>query len=382
VWLVAAVLLWRTTVPSLRLPHASEDAIFGRSLVRDAQRYERLLDWMWVAATLATLVAYVIVVRRARTIARELRLGDVNAGIVLAVLTLTVTWAATLPFVVVGTWWERRHGISTQSYAGAVAERWGQLLGVILIAVVAVALVLALVRLVGRRRWWVAAVPALTLLLLALQFVAPYLLTAGTHDVRNARLDGDVTALSAREHAGHPVFRVEDVSGRTRAANAYSVGLGPSERLVLWNTMLDGRFDPAEVRFVIGHELAHLARNHILRGVAWFGLLLVPMLFVVARLVDLRRPASVPMALLLIAVLQLAVLPLRNAISRRYESEADWIALGGTRDPRAGADLFKGFVATSLQDPSPPGWVHVFLDDHPSALQRVEMTRAWSSRRR
>lgn len=380
-WLAAAVLLWRTTVPSLPLPHVNEDAAFGHSLVRNARRYERLLDWMWVGSTLATLVVYVIVVQRARVLASHLRLGNTNAGIVLAVLTLTATWAATLPFVLVDAWWERRHGISTQTYVGVVAERWGQLLGVIGVAVVAVALVLGLARRLGPR-WWIAAVPTLTLVLLALQFVAPYVLAAGTQDVRSARLNGDLSALAAREHAGHPAFRVENVSGRTHAANAYSVGFGPSERLVLWNTMLDGRFDPAEVRFVLGHELAHLARNHILRGVAWFGLLLVPILFVVARFVDVRRPASIPAALLLIAVLQLAVLPLRNAISRRYESEADWIALGGTRDPRAGAHLFEGFVASSLQDPSPPGWVHVLLDDHPSALERVEMTRAWSSRRR
>jgi STE24 endopeptidase len=84
--------------------------------------------------------------------------------------------------------------------------------------------------------------------------------------------------------------------------------------------------------------------------------------------------------LLLVALLQLALLPVRNAISRRLETDADWIALGATQDPAAARGLFVGFVATSLQDPSPPGWVHAFLDDHPSALQRVELARAWRLR--
>jgi STE24 endopeptidase len=146
--------------------------------------------------------------------------------------------------------------------------------------------------------------------------------------------------------------------------------------------LLDGRFSSDQVRFVVGHELGHLARNHILRGVAWFALLLLPILAITAFVADVRRPAAVPLALLVIALLQLAVLPLRNAISRRYEAEADWIGLTGTGDATAARDLFVGFVKTSLQDPSPPGWVHVLLDDHPTPLQRVEMTRAWSSRNR
>jgi len=176
--------------------------------------------------------------------------------------------------------------------------------------------------------------------------------------------------------------RIDDVSGRTTAANAFSVGIGPTERVVIWNTLLDGRFTANEIRFVIGHELGHLVRNHPLRAVGWFGLLVLPVLLVAAFAADIRRPGAVPLALLVIAVAQLAILPLKNTISRRYEREADWIGLNGTRDPAAARGLFTGFVATSLQDPSPPGWVHVLLDDHPTALQRVEMARAWRERNR
>ena len=46
-------------------------------------------------------------------------------------------------------------------------------------------------------------------------------------------------------------------------------------------------------------------------------------------------------------------------------------------DPAAGRALFKRFVVTDLQNPDPPGWVRVFLEDHPSALARVEEAEAW-----
>jgi STE24 endopeptidase len=138
------------------------------------------------------------------------------------------------------------------------------------------------------------------------------------------------------------------------------------------------------VRFVAAHELAHLARNHILKSVGWFTLFIVPILgaaaFLTERRGGLRNPGTVPLALLAIVAVQLAALPLRNAITRRYEAEADWVALTATRDPGAARGLFRLFAHTSLQDPSPPWWAHVLLDDHPSALERIEQAAAWRAR--
>ncbi len=377
VWVVLALLLWRTTVPAhLHLPQVDEARAFGPKLTAEARRFERLLDWNWVGGTIAVLGAYLFMARRGPRLVQRLALRPVNAGIVVGLATFTVVWAATLPFAVVANWWERRHGLSRESYGSLLGREWGGLLGSSAIAFVVLAIVLLLARRLGRR-WWMAAGPILAAILLALQIVSPYLATVGTHPVRSASLRAGIRRLEQREHAGHPRVRVDDVSGRTAEANAFSIGTGPTATVIVWNTLLDGRFNSDQVRFVIGHELGHVARRHVLRGVAWFALLVLPVLGVAAFLADVRRPSAVPFALLVIAVAQLVLLPLRNGISRRYESEADWIGLNGTHDPAAASGLFVGFVRTSLQDPSPPGWVHVLLDDHPTPLQRVEMTRAW-----
>jgi len=102
---------------------------------------------------------------------------------------------------------------------------------------------------------------------------------------------------------------------------------------------------------------------------------------VTERVGGLREPRNVPLALLVLTVAMVALLPLTNAVSRRYEAEADWVALGGTRDPGTARGLFTGFARDSLQDPSPPGWVRVFLGDHPTLLDRIEQARAWVLRR-
>ena len=57
-----------------------------------------------------------------------------------------------------------------------------------------------------------------------------------------------------------------DASRRTTAANAYVTGLGPTKRVVLFDTLLD-RYDRDEIRVVVAHELAHVRHRDVPRGV-------------------------------------------------------------------------------------------------------------------
>jgi Zn-dependent protease with chaperone function len=70
---------------------------------------------------------------------------------------------------------------------------------------------------------------------------------------------------------------------------------------------------------------------------------------------------------------------LQNAISRRYEAEADWRALVATHDAAAARRLFVQFVPTTLEEPNPPAWDYAFLENHPTIAQRLAMVRAFSS---
>jgi STE24 endopeptidase len=92
------------------------------------------------------------------------------------------------------------------------------------------------------------------------------------------------------------------------------------------------------------------------------------------------RPAAIPLALLVAAVVQLALAPAQGVVSRRAESEADWKALQTTRNPQAARGLFREFADTSLGDPSPPTWAYVLLQSHPTLAQRVAMADAWARR--
>ena len=381
VWAVATILLLRTKVPgNLNPPQLDPRRVFGAEATRAGVRFDRFFDYEWVLATLTTLAVLGVYLRRGPRLARSLPLGAVNAGIITAVFISVVVWAASLPFGYASSWWSRRHDISQRSWSSIVFAPLGGLVQTTVSTTVVVAVALLLAKRLPRT-WWLAAAGAVLALAVGVQFVLPFVQRVGTHPVRSRPLAAQIRTLEKRERVGRPVVRVDKVSGTTSAANAFSVGIGPSRTVIIWNTLLDGRFSPREVRFVVAHELGHLARHHIWKGIAWGVLLGLPIFGLVAwvtgRRGGLQRPENVPLALFTLALAGVVVTPFANAVSRRYEAEADWLAVQATRDPGAGRSLFRTFVRTDLQNPDPPGWVTFFLEDHPSALARVEQVEAW-----
>jgi STE24 endopeptidase len=385
-WLLAAVFLWRTKVPAdLRLPPLDPRHVFGARVVRAGIRFDRFFEIEWVIATVVTLAVLSGLVRRGPRLARSLGLGPVNAGIITAVFVTVILWAVSIPFDLASSWWSRRHGILQSSWSSIVFAPLGGLVQATAVTTIVFAIVLLLAKRFARA-WWLATAGVILVLAVGLQFVVPYVQRLGTHSVRSPRLAAQIAQLERRENVGRPTVRVEPVHGRTSAANAYAVGIGQSRSVFIWDTMLDGRFSGGEVRFVVAHELGHLARRHIWKGIAWGVLIGLPILalvaFVTARRGGLRRPENVPLAVLTLTAAGIAVMPLSNAVSRRYEAEADWIALNATHDPAAGRGLFVNFVRTDLQNPDPPRWVVVLLENHPSPLARVEQVEAWKRLKR
>jgi STE24 endopeptidase len=94
----------------------------------------------------------------------------------------------------------------------------------------------------------------------------------------------------------------------------------------------------------------------------------------------LGRPENLPYAILVLTILTLVTAPLQNVVSRRYEAEADWRSLNATRDPGSMQRLFEGFQRTSLDQPSPPVWDYLWLENHPTLMQRIAMAQRWRER--
>jgi STE24 endopeptidase len=383
-WLVAASVLWQTSVPDdLVLPEVDAEAGLGREVVDEAEDFDAFLRWSFLASQLAALAVLAGWAWRGARFARESAAGRIGTGMLLGMLGLALVWASQLPFQLLELWWLRRHDLWNAGYLDWFFESWALLAAQFLFICLWLLITMALAA-VFRRTWWVAAVPVFVGLALSLAFLYPYLVaetTAPPPDLERAAV-----RFAARQETEPVKVQVEEWSELTSMPNAYATGLGPSRRIFLWDTLLDGRFEDDQVRVVLAHELAHHSREHIWKGIAWYALLLLPLLGGVALLTQRRgglyRPRAVPLALLALVAGSLLLMPLDNAVSREMEAEADWIALETTRDPAAARALFRGFTRETLQDPTPPEWAYQALDTHPSIADRIAMATAWERRNR
>ncbi len=377
-WIWGIRQLLHTSVPSgLHLPHLRASDYFTPAQLHRARNYERFVRIDYVLSLVALLLALIGYALRGNRFTRESAAGRVGTGLLLGMLGLGIVWLAQLPFGVAELWWERRHGISHQGYVSWILDSFFGLGGTFLAICFVIAIVMGFAGLLGNR-WWIPGVPALVGVGVLLAFISPFLIPS-VHPLHNARLLADARGLEQVEKLPSVPVKVQEVHTFTTAPNAESVGLGPTRRVILWDTLLG--FPRREVRVVIAHELGHLKHEHIWKGLGWQAVFLLPIAFLIAlatrRRGGLYVPEAVPLALLVFVVLQLASSPLQNAVSSRMEAEADWTALGATRDPAAATALFKRLSTTSLADPSPPGWWQGLTGDHPSIMRRIEMSRAW-----
>jgi STE24 endopeptidase len=380
---VAAYLLWPTDVPDdLKLPSVDETQIFDAALLDETEDFERFLRWNDIASNVVLLVVLVLFAWRGWRFARESAAGRIGTGMLLGMIGLALVWIAQLPFAIAGIWWQKRYDIVTAGYVEWVLENWlvlgAQFLFICLWLLITMALAAPL-----RDRWWLAAAPVFAGLALLLAFLTPYLVP----DQRDPdpALAADARRIARATGEEGVDLKVQEIGDLTEAPNAFAAGLGPSRRVVVWDTLLEPPFDRDEVRVVLAHEYGHHESGHIWKGLAWYALISLPLLFVVARVArrwgGLYQPRAVPVALLVLVGVSLVVQPFDNLITRRMEMEADWVALETTRDPDSARELFEEFADTALQDPDPPEWAHVWFDTHPSIVDRIAEATAWQNRR-
>jgi STE24 endopeptidase len=381
-WCVAAWLLSRTSVPSLHLSGLDERRFFSARQLSRASSYSRGEDGLFLASLLAQLAALAILVRLLPRSVRSMGLGRIGSGIVAGMVLLVTLWFVGLPFSLADLWWQHHWGLGPFDVFAWLAAQWSTLGPE---AIFAMATIVLIVGLGGRfRRWWLVAWPIVVVFAAFFAFVSGWIAALASHPLRDPRLEADVVRLERAEHVQGTPVRVQDVSSWTDQANAFTVGYGPSTHVVLWDTILDERFSRAEQDVVIAHELGHVRSRHIPKAIGWTALIVLPTLWLLA-LATRRRggvgdPANLPFVFLVLTVLALVTSPLQNAVSRRYEAEADWRALDATRDPAADTSLFQQFASTSLEEPNPPLLDYLWFENHPTLAQRIAMARAWEAR--
>ncbi len=307
---------------------------------------------------------------------------------------LAVVFLAGLATLPLAAWREvvmRRYGLSTRSWRGWLVDVLkGYAVGAVLGAVALLGFY-TVARYAGDW-WWVWAALGAAALTVLLSFVFPVLVEP-IFNKFSPMPDGPlrVALVNLAERDRVPVrdVLVADASRRTRAVNAYVSGLGPTRRIVVYDTLLK-QADPAELESVVAHELGHAKDRDVVTGTvlgalgtagaviavylvgAWSALLHL------AGADSVGEPRSIGLLLALAALAGLVAEPAQNALSRRIEARADAHSLGLTDDPATFETMEARLATVNLADPDPPRLEHVLFASHPATVERMAAARAYA----
>ena len=349
-----------------------EDDVFTPEERARGRRYHRPLYLASALRLLIVVAVYALLAGHA--------IGGLGWAGDAAAWAAAVTIAATLVCLPLDLWRgyvrERRLALSTQTLGGWLGDR-------VKSTVVGVVLVAALwTGFVGVARalphWWpVVAAGAAALVVLIVTLVAPLLIEPlfnRFQQLPDERLARTLRALADR--AGVPLreILVADASRRTVKSNAYVSGLGPSRRLVLWDTLLRSADEP-ELELVVAHELAHQRERHVLKGTL-LGMagaaLAVLVLWVV---LGVPRPGDYPVAALVLVGLEVLAAAPGASLSRGFERAADRFSLELTGDPGAFVRTHVALARSNVADLDPPRLAYLMLFTHPTPPERIAMAR-------
>ncbi|MGC5331049.1 M48 family metallopeptidase [Micromonospora sp. DT62] len=394
--LVAAALLIPWHRPPA--PRADQLAALGdlpaEQVARSREFRSALRPAGWVAIAIGLLVALLLGLTPLGSRLVELAgrpFGDHWAAqaVLGGLAVVLVADLVTLPFAA----WRQavltRYGLSTNGWSGWTVDLLKSYAVSAVIGAVALLGFYTVVRL-SPRWWWAFGAAGAATLVVLLSFVLPVLVEPVFNrftPMEQGPLRAQLTQLAARD--GVPVrdVLVADASRRTRAVNAYVSGLGPTRRVVVYDTLLR-EATPAEVTAVVAHELGHAKDRDVAVGtltgslgaaaavVALYLLGSAGPLLRLAGVDSVAQPRAFPLLVALVTVAGLVSAPAQALMSRRVEARADAHALALTGDPAAFEAMQRRLAGINLADPDPPRWEYLYSATHPSTVERMAAARA------
>ena len=185
-------------------------------------------------------------------------------------------------------------------------------------------------------------------------------------------------------------------SAKVTGLNAYVTGIGPSKRVVVWDTSVQ-KATPDEILFIFGHEMGHYVLGHIRSTIEFAAVLLLIAFYLVylsaGCLIRRYGPgwgiasqhnwAALVVLMLVFSIISFLSEPIVNGYSRVHEHAADVYGQeaihGIVADPQTTAQqAFQLLGETSLSNPSPNRFVEFWTFSHPSVAERAAFAAAYN----
>jgi STE24 endopeptidase len=368
----------------------------------DARNREHFVGVAYGVLVLIALLAWKVAPKFrdvAEIVMPKRRIGQ---AFVFGALIVVTTDVLNLPLEMYGHNLAVRYQQSVQGW-GSWFRDWamGELVGIILTGFL-LWILYGVIRRSPGRWWfyfWLASIP----LLVFLMFVSPLIIDPLFNkfeplQAKQPLLVAQIERVVQRGGLDIPVDHMflMNASEKVNTVNAYVTGIGASKRVVVWDTALQ-KMSPQQILFVFGHEMGHyvLGHNYVLIGVSSAVVLIFlfigfhAMRWALARwgsvwaIRGVDDWASVPVLMLLMAVLSFAAEPVMNGISRTLEHNADIYGLEVVHgivpeSSQVAAQAFQILGEVSLSNPNPSPFIEFWLYNHPSVSDRVRFAAEYN----
>lgn len=290
-------------------------------------------------------------------------------------------------------WWrEKGYGLTSQPFSGWLTEHLMQLAIGVVSSLIVFSLLYWLIRR-APRTWWLWA-GAATAGVSIVFFIAGIFLIEPLFNTYKPAPPGPVRdeVVAMAKQVGVPSDKILIYNG-SKQSNRYTAnagGLFGYGRVAMSDVMFKKDADLAEVRGVVGHEMGHYVRKHVLLGALFQGAVALVGLFLVSRLfpwavrilgangvTGIADPAGFPVVSIIVTVLTLLATPVTNTFSRWGEADADHFSVVHFNEPDG---LAKALVKTIEYRADSPSKLEEFIFyDHPSVGARVRAMMDWKA---
>jgi len=175
-----------------------------------------------------------------------------------------------------------------------------------------------------------------------------------------------------------------DFSKKSLKANAAFTGMGKTKRVLLADTLKD-KYTHDEVEVILAHEFAHYRLKHIIKLIVINSLVTLVLFYLIFKtsvyslkvfnLESLGQLSSLPLVFLYFLLFGILMQPLEALVSRRFEKEADFLALKVTGNKEAFISLMEKLAVQNLADRNPLPIVKVFFFTHPPIDERIKIAK-------
>lgn len=285
---------------------------------------------------------------------------------------------------------EKKFGFSTMTFKLWIAD---QIKSLAIGAVLAVPLLVIMISLLecASSWWWIllGAVYVVFSLLISIiypRFIAP--LFNKFTPLEDGSLKDRLSSLLAKTGFKANGVYVMDASKRSKHSNAYFTGFGKTKRIVLYDTLVK-QLTEEEIEAVLGHELGHYKKHHIVKRLCisipvMFAALFVVSLFITHQSLYAGFGFDTPAALFphmqAAGIFLLSLVfggygdlekLVSNYFSRRDEFQADAFSakICGSGKPLV-TSLIK-LNKENLSEFTPPAVYCAFNYTHPSLIERI-----------